>query len=147
MVGYEKGKICYSAGKHGSNRRYTKDEIIKIAHEFVRNNADYIVLRTTEFYSIPKLLELVKELRIKIPGDYKIVFNTNEKALLGYKNKTYTCMSKEATILGELDKCITASNEELNADNYLYIVKTNIEILNNMFEYSNYSKNNQRCWK
>ena len=60
------------------SRRYTKDEIIKIAHEFVKNGADYIVLRTTEFYSIPKLLGLVKELRIKIPGDYKIVFNTGE---------------------------------------------------------------------
>ena len=39
---------------------YSTKEIIEKAREFVDNGAKYIVLRTTEFYSIPKLLEIVK---------------------------------------------------------------------------------------
>jgi O-methyltransferase involved in polyketide biosynthesis len=39
------------------------EEIIDKVKEFVNKGAKYIVLRTTEFYSIPKLLEIVKEIR------------------------------------------------------------------------------------
>ena len=57
---------------------YSNEEIIEKAREFVLNGARYIVLRTTEFYSIPKLLEIVKELREKVDGEYEVIFNTGE---------------------------------------------------------------------
>lgn len=74
-------KFCSFGKKWGivkNQIHYTNDEIIEKARDFVLNGAKYIVLRTTEFYSIPKLLEIVKELRSKVDGDYEIVFNTGE---------------------------------------------------------------------
>ena len=74
-------KFCSFGKKWGIVKgpiHYTNDEIIEKARYFVMNGAKYIVLRTTEFYSIPKLLEIVKELKEKVKGDYEIVFNTGE---------------------------------------------------------------------
>ena len=58
--------------------RYTMKEIIKKAKYFVENGARFVVLRTTEFYSIPKLLKIAKKMRQEIPGDYEIILNTGE---------------------------------------------------------------------
>ncbi len=58
--------------------RYSTKEIIEKAKYFVENGARFIVLRTTEFYSIPKLLKIAKKMRQEIPGDYEIVLNTGE---------------------------------------------------------------------
>lgn len=74
-------KFCSFGKKWGIVKkqiRYSTMEIIEKARFFVENGAKYIVLRTTEFYSIPKLLEIVKELRKEVKGDYEIVFNTGE---------------------------------------------------------------------
>ena len=57
---------------------YTPEQIIERAREFVENGAKYVVLRTTEFYSIPKLIEMVKQIKKEIPGEYEIIFNTGE---------------------------------------------------------------------
>lgn len=57
---------------------YSKREIISKVSQFVEKNAKYVVLRTTEFYSIPKLIEIVKDIRKEVKGDYEIVFNTGE---------------------------------------------------------------------
>lgn len=58
--------------------RYTTKEIIEKARYYIENGARFIVLRTTEFYSIPKLLKIVKKIRKEIPGEYEIVLNTGE---------------------------------------------------------------------
>lgn len=57
---------------------YSTKEIIEKAKMFVNNGAKYIVLRTTEFYSIPKLLEIVKKIREEVKGNYEVIFNTGE---------------------------------------------------------------------
>lgn len=57
---------------------YKTEEIVEKVKFFVENGAKYVVLRTTEFYSIPKLLEIVKVLRKEVVGDYEIIFNTGE---------------------------------------------------------------------
>lgn len=57
---------------------YSTEEIIEKAKIFVENGATYLVLRTTEFFSIIKLIEIVKEIRKEVPGDYKVIFNTGE---------------------------------------------------------------------
>ena len=58
--------------------RYTSKQIIEKAKYFVENGASYIVLRTTEFYSINKLMNIVKKIKKEIPGNYKVVVNTGE---------------------------------------------------------------------
>ena len=58
--------------------RYSTKEIITKAKYFVENGANFVVLRTTEFYSIPKLLKIAKKMRQEIPGDYEIILNTGE---------------------------------------------------------------------
>jgi len=74
-------KFCSFGKKWGIIKKqihYSTKEIIEKARIFVENGAKYIVLRTTEFYSIPKLLEIVKVLRKEIKGNYEIIFNTGE---------------------------------------------------------------------
>jgi len=57
---------------------YTEEQIIKRVKQFVDKGARFIVLRTTQFYSIPVLIELAKKIRKTIPGVFEIVFNTGE---------------------------------------------------------------------
>lgn len=57
---------------------YSTKKIIEKARYFIENGARFIVLRTTEFYSIPKLLVIVKRIKKEIPGDYDIILNTGE---------------------------------------------------------------------
>jgi len=74
-------KFCSFGKKWGIIKKqvhYSTKEIIEKARIFVENGAKYVVLRTTEFYSIPKLLEIVKEIKKEIKGDYEIIFNTGE---------------------------------------------------------------------
>ena len=59
-------------------KRYSTKQIIEKARYFVENGARFIVLRTTEFYSIPKLLKIVKKIRKEISGNYEIILNTGE---------------------------------------------------------------------
>ena len=58
--------------------RYSTKKIIEKAKYFIENGARFVVLRTTEFYSIPKLLKIAKKIRKDIPGDYEIILNTGE---------------------------------------------------------------------
>ena len=53
-------------------------KLLKKAKSFVEHGADYIVLRTTEFYSNELLLSLVTQLRTQIPGEYDLILNTGE---------------------------------------------------------------------
>ena len=72
-------KFCSFGEKWNIVKRpvhYSTKLIVEKVREFVEKNAKYVVLRTTEFYSIPKLLEIVKEIRKVVKGDYEIVFNT-----------------------------------------------------------------------
>ncbi|WP_291441576.1 radical SAM protein, partial [Desulfovibrio sp.] len=54
------------------------DRIVETARKFVEQGARWVTLRTTEFYSLPKLLDLVRDLRRKVPGNYDVVVNTGE---------------------------------------------------------------------
>ena len=56
----------------------TTDEILSRVKLQVENNAHYIVLRTTEFFSISELTTLVQKIKNTIPGTYRIVLNIGE---------------------------------------------------------------------
>ncbi|MDI3538931.1 MAG: hypothetical protein PWR29_624 [Methanolobus sp.] len=53
-------------------------EIIETVHRFVSRGARWITLRTTEFYGVDKLAQVVRDIRTSVPGKYEIVVNTGE---------------------------------------------------------------------
>ena len=57
---------------------WSTNRIVDTARKFVEQGATWVTLRTTEFYSLPKLLDLVRDLRGKVPGRYDVVVNTGE---------------------------------------------------------------------
>lgn len=59
-------------------RHVTKEEIIESVRRYAEGGAAYIVLRTTEFYDIEKLLDYIPKIRKEVPGDYVIILNTGE---------------------------------------------------------------------
>lgn len=58
--------------------RYSEAEILEQVEAFVRAGVRFIVLRTTEFYSIESLCREIQTIREKIPGEYEIILNTGE---------------------------------------------------------------------
>ncbi|MEF9922082.1 MAG: radical SAM protein [Anaerovoracaceae bacterium] len=57
---------------------FSDDEIIASINSFVTSGARFVVLRTTEFYSIDTLIALVKKIRAEVTGKYEIILNTGE---------------------------------------------------------------------
>jgi biotin synthase len=60
------------------SRHVTEKEILESVRRYAAGGAAYVILRTTEFYSIPKLLEYIPRIRREVPGDYVFVLNTGE---------------------------------------------------------------------
>ena len=56
----------------------SKSDALKLAKSFIERGAHYIVLRTTEFYSPAKLVELGLDISSIKPRDVKLVANTGE---------------------------------------------------------------------
>lgn len=74
-------KFCSFGEKWGlvkNKRIYSEEEIINQARDFVNDGARFVVLRTTEFYSIEILLKLVVKLRREVLGDYEVILNVGE---------------------------------------------------------------------
>lgn len=92
---------------------YTSEEIIKRSREFVQKGAKFIVLRTTEFYSIPKLIDLVKQMREEIPGEYQVVFNTGELDM------TITNLMLESGVNGVYHACRLREGEDTPFDPWI----------------------------
>lgn len=57
---------------------FTEREVIEIARKYVREGIRWIVLRTTQFYSLEKIIALVRKIKKDVPGDYELVVNTGE---------------------------------------------------------------------
>lgn len=74
-------EFCSLGEKWGlvkSGKLYSENEIILQAREFVDGGARFVVIRTTEFYSIEVLLELVEKILKNVKGDYEIILNIGE---------------------------------------------------------------------
>ncbi|MBP1910152.1 radical SAM protein [Methanolobus bombayensis] len=54
------------------------EEIIGLIDRFVSQGARWVTLRTTQFYGFDRLIRLIKEIRLAVPGNYEIVVNTGE---------------------------------------------------------------------
>ena len=95
-------KFCSFGSNWGIVKKsvyYDENEIIEKARYFVENGAKYIVLRTTEFYSVSKLLEVVKVIREQIKGDYEVILNTGELDM------TISNLMKETGVNGLYHAC------------------------------------------
>ncbi len=57
---------------------YTLPEIISKVREYVANDVHFIVLRTTQYYSLETLAEYIQAIRYEVEGDYEIVVNVGE---------------------------------------------------------------------
>lgn len=55
-----------------------EDEIIDIVRKYVKESVRWIVLRTTQFYSLDKLIDLAKKIRQTVPGQYELGANAGE---------------------------------------------------------------------
>lgn len=57
---------------------YSEEEIIEQIRQYVDSGVRFIVLRTTEFYSIDTLCGFVQNIRQQVAGDYELVLNIGE---------------------------------------------------------------------
>lgn len=55
-----------------------RQEVIQLAKQFVKQGARWIVLRTTQFYSLDKLIALAREIKQQVPGAYELGLNAGE---------------------------------------------------------------------
>lgn len=133
---------------------YSKKQIISKVSQFVEKKAKYVVLRTTEFYSIPKLIEIVKDIRKEVKGDYEIIFNTGELDMTisnlmvesGVNGVYHACRLKEGkdTPFDPCDRKNTMNNVSRSGLKLISLVEpigiehTNEEIADNFLEIMKY---------
>lgn len=136
---------------------YSKEQIISKVSQFVSKNAKYVVLRTTEFYSIPKLIEIVKDIRKDVKGDYEIIFNTGELDMTisnlmvesGVNGVYHACRLREGidTPFDPWDRKNTMNNVYRSGLKLISLVEpigiehTNEEIADNFLEIMRYNAN------
>lgn len=56
----------------------SEEEVKEIAEHYVREGIDWLVLRTTEFYEIDRLLQRIKMIKSKVKGNYILMVNTGD---------------------------------------------------------------------
>ncbi|KNZ40209.1 radical SAM protein [Acetobacterium bakii] len=56
----------------------TEDEVIQMAEKYVHEGVKWIVLRTTQFYSFEKLMDLARKIKSVVAGNYQLVANAGE---------------------------------------------------------------------
>lgn len=56
-----------------------EEEVVEIAEYYARQGADWLVLRTTEFYEFDRLIQRVKAVRQKIRKDCVLAVNTGDE--------------------------------------------------------------------
>lgn len=57
---------------------YSEEEIITQIRQYVSCGVRFIVLRTTEFYSIDTLCQFIRNIRAQVAGEYELVLNIGE---------------------------------------------------------------------
>ncbi len=58
--------------------KFSKEEIIEMAREYVEAGVSTLTLRSTEFYDVQTLTDWLTEIREQVPGDYMINLNVGE---------------------------------------------------------------------
>lgn len=119
-------------------------EIIEVVRRFVSHGARWITLRTTQFYGIDRLTQVVRDIRASVLGNYEIVVNTGEfdeeqaknLAIAGAQMVYHTIRLREGinTRFKAEDRIATLSSVNSSPLNLAYLVEpvgiehTNAEI-------------------
>ncbi|MDD3337352.1 MAG: radical SAM protein [Lachnospiraceae bacterium] len=61
-----------------TQKEFSMEEVIENVRYYAEHNVRWIVLRTTEFYSLDELGELIEKIRKEVPGVYEIGLNVGE---------------------------------------------------------------------
>ena len=59
-------------------KEFTLEEIIAEARDYAESGVRWIVLRTTQFYSLEHLGEMIASIRAAVPGEYELGLNVGE---------------------------------------------------------------------
>lgn len=57
---------------------FTEEEVEELVRRYVEQGVRWIVLRTTQFYSVEKLIELSKKIKQRVQGEYELGLNVGE---------------------------------------------------------------------
>jgi biotin synthase len=57
---------------------FTEDEVMELVKQFVDQGVRWIVLRTTQFYSLDKLINMAGKIKKNIHGEYELGLNVGE---------------------------------------------------------------------
>lgn len=57
---------------------FTDEEILELVKQFVDQGVRWIVLRTTQYYSLDKAIELSKKIKENVKGEYELGLNVGE---------------------------------------------------------------------
>lgn len=74
-------RFCSLGAKWGivkEEKEYDIEEIIRQVKFYVKQDFHYILLRTTEFFSVEKLGEYIRQIRNEVPGDFELGCNIGE---------------------------------------------------------------------
>lgn len=59
-------------------REFSETEIINMVRSYVNDGVRWIVLRTTQFYSLDQLVEMAARIKAAVPGTYELGLNVGE---------------------------------------------------------------------
>jgi biotin synthase len=65
-------------GLVSSESELVEEDVIALVNNYVNQNVRWIVLRTTQFYSLEDLISIAKKIRKTVPGKYELGFNVGE---------------------------------------------------------------------
>ncbi|MDD4799244.1 MAG: radical SAM protein [Clostridia bacterium] len=74
-------RYCSLGEKWGivkEENEFTEEEVMALVKKFVTEEARYIVLRTTQFYSLDQLIALASRIKSNIQGEYELGLNAGE---------------------------------------------------------------------
>ena len=74
-------KFCSFGASWGlieKEKIYSLSDVIQKVKEYVDNNVHFIVLRTTQYYSLETIARYVRTIREEVQGDYEIIINVGE---------------------------------------------------------------------
>lgn len=64
--------------KEEEETEYTEDEIMQLVRQYVDQGVRWIVLRTTQHYSLDRIIEISKRIKENVAGEYELGLNVGE---------------------------------------------------------------------
>ncbi len=122
-----KGYSCEMLSRNGGNCTLRNKDV---ENSFFRYDEGFQFMKRVDNFSLT-----IKHM----DGIDNIEFKTFSSAYLGYRDKTYTCTTKNG-VFSEVDKCTTNNGEELDFQSYIGYINEALYELDSMMDESGYDK-------